>query len=160
MALYQGYGWAPKEQRLVEAVPFQRGVNLSVLGAIGHQGMLCTCQKSGAMKRVDFESFLEFDLLPRLEVGSVLIFDNARIHHGGRIQEIVEAAGYRILYLPAYSPDFNPIELAWSWIKRFVRRVRPRDLASRLEAIQSGVVSLPGEFAPKWFKKCQLQSQI
>ena len=159
LAMYQAYGWAPKEQRLVEAVPFQRGVNFSVLGAIGIQGMICTHQKSGSMKRVDMESFLEFDLLPRLRKGMVLILDNARIHHGGRIEEIVEAAGCSLLYLPAYSPDFNPIELAWSWLKRFVRRRRPRDVDSRLATIQSGVVALPGEFAEKWFKKCQLQSQ-
>lgn len=163
LAMYQAYGWAPKEQRLVEAVPFQRGVNFSVLGAIGIQGMICTHQKSGSMKRVDMESFLEFDLLPRLRKGMVLILDNARIHHGGRIEEIVEAAGCSLLYLPAYSPDSGtlwvPIELAWSWIKRFVRRRRPRDGDSRLEAIHSGVAALPGEFAEKWFKKCQLQSQ-
>ena len=109
------------------------------------------------MKRVDVEAFLEKDLLPWLLPGAVLVLDNARIHHGGRIEEIVTAAGCSVLYLPPYSPDFNPIELAWSWIKHSVRRLAPRDRASRLAAIRSAVASLPAVFAPNWFKKCGLQ---
>ena len=109
------------------------------------------------MKRLDVEAFLEWDLLPRLLPGAVLVLDNARIHHGGRIQEIVTAAGCSVLYLPPYSPDFNPIELAWSWVKQFVRRLSPRDRESRLAAIGSAFDSLPDAFAPNWFKKCGLQ---
>jgi transposase len=61
------------------------------------------------MKRVDVEVFLEKDLLPRLVPGAVLVLDNARIHHGGRIEEIVTAAGCSILYLPPYSPLHSPL---------------------------------------------------
>jgi transposase len=154
LALYAAYGWSPQGERLVEAVPFQRGTNLSVLGAFDREGMLCTKEKEGAFKRVDVEAFLEHDLLPRLLPGSVLVLDNARIHHGERLQEIVAAAGCSLLYLPPYSPDLNPIELAWSWIKRFVRRQAPRDRESRLAAIQSALASLPAAFAPNWFNKC------
>jgi transposase len=157
LALYSAYGWSPRGERLVEAVPFCRGSNLSVLGAFDQEGMLCTREKEGAMKRVDVEAFLEKDLLPRLVPGAVLVLDNARIHHGGRLEEIVTAAGCSLLYLPPYSPDMNPIELAWGWIKRFVRRVAPRDSASRQAAIQSALASLPAAFAPNWFKKCGLQ---
>jgi transposase len=154
LALYLAYGWSPRGERLIEAIPFQRGVNLSVVGAFDLEGMLCTQAKEGAMKRVDFEAFLERELLPRLLPGAVLVLDNARIHHGGRIEEIVAAAGCSVLYLPPYSPDFNPIELAWAWIKRFVRRLAPRDSPSRLAAIQSAIASLPASFAPAWFRKC------
>jgi transposase len=133
-------------------------VNLSVLGAIDLEGVICTTSREGAMKRLDVEAFLERDLLPRLEAGAVLVLDNARIHHGGRIEEIVTAAGCSILYLPPYSPDFNPIELAWAWVKHFVRRLAPRDRASRLAAIQAALDSLTAAFAPNWFKRCGLQS--
>lgn len=120
--------------------------------------MLCTTSKEGSIKRVDLEAFLMTDLLPRLEAGCVLVLDNARIHHGGRIEQMVTAAGCSVLYLPPYSPDLNPIELSWGWIKRFVRRLAPRDSASRLAAIQSVLSSLPAAFAPNWFHKCGLQS--
>lgn len=157
LALYRAYGWSPRGERLVEAVPFCRGVNLSVLGALDKEGLLCTTTKEGAMKRQDIEAFLERDLLPRLLPGAVLVLDNARIHHGGRIAEIVGAAGCSLLYLPPYSPDFNPIELAWSWIKAFVRRRGPRDPEARREAIEEAVSALPPAFAPHWFNKCALQ---
>ena len=115
LALHLLYGWGPMKERLVEAVPAQRGVNLSVLGAFGAQGMVAITRKQGAMKRVDVEAFLREDLLPRLLPGSVLVLDNARIHHGGDIEneKMVLEAGCSLLYLPPYSPDFSPIELAW-----------------------------------------------
>ena len=125
--MYLAYGWSPSGERLCEEIPFQRGKNFSVLGAFDLLGMVSTFQKEGSIKRLDLESFLEHDLLPRLEEGAVLVLDNARSHHGGRIAEIVEAAGCSLLYLPPYSPDFNPIELAWAWIKRLVRKIAPRD---------------------------------
>ena len=144
----------------MEAVPFPRGNNLSVLGAMSQEGMICTCFKEGAMKRVDFETFLEADLLPRLPAGTVLVLDNARIHHGGRIEAILSAAACSVLYLPPYSPDFNPIELAWAWIKHFVRQRVPRDVANRLAAIQEALAALPENFAMAWFRKCGLKCAI
>jgi transposase len=160
LALHLAYGWSPQGERLVEAVPFCRGENLSVLGAFDLGGMLCTTSKEGAMKRVDVENFLERDVLPRLLPGAVLVLDNARIHHGGRIEEIVTNAGCSVLYLPPYSPDFNPIELAWSWVKRFVRRLAPRDRPSRSAAIGAAMAALPDRFAPGWFRKCGLKGGL
>jgi transposase len=154
LALYRLYGWGPKGQRLEEAVPAKRGVNLSVLGAFDGEGMVAHTSKPGAMKRVDLETFLRENLLPKLLPGSVLVLDNARIHHGGQIEQIVSGAGCSVLYLPPYSPDFSPIELAWGWVKAFVRRRRPRDEASRGEAVAQAIASLPAEFAPGWFAKC------
>ena len=82
LALYLLYGWGYRKERLVESVPLNRGKNQSVLGAFARNGMVATTGKIGAMKRVDVERFLEFDLLPKLPVGSVLVLDNARIHKG------------------------------------------------------------------------------
>ena len=154
LALHRLYGWGPSKERLVEAVPSCRGVNLSVLGAFDREGMITITSKLGAMKRVDLETFLCEELLPRLLPGSVLVLDNARIHHGGEIESLVSAAGCSLLYLPPYSPDLSPIELAWGWVKHFVRGRRPREEASRAAAVKEAVASLPAEFAPGWFAKC------
>ena len=151
--MYLAYGWSPSGERLEEAIPFQRGKNFSVLGALDLQGMVATFQKEGSIKRADLETFLQETLLPLLEPGAVLVLDNARSHHGGKIAEIVEAAGCSLLYLPPYSPDFNPIELAWAWIKQFVRRLAPREAVARLAAIQSAIQALPAEFGESWFRK-------
>jgi hypothetical protein len=115
LAFCLAYGWSARGERLAEVVPFQRGANLSVLGALDWEGMVCTCSKEGAMKRVDVEAFLKSDLLPRLLPGAVPVLDNARIHHGGRIEEIVTAAGCSILYLPPYSPGILPTSTRSSW---------------------------------------------
>jgi transposase len=66
---------------------------------------------------VVFETWLETCLLPTLVPGQVVILDNATLHHGGRVAQLVEAVGGRLLYLPPYSPDFNRIEQCWAWLK-------------------------------------------
>jgi transposase len=154
LSLYRSYGYAPENERLCEKVPFQRGENLSVLGGLTYGGDLPTYSKLGSMKRVDVEHYLEKVLLPDLGKGYTLILDNATIHHGGRIAEIVASFGCCVLYLPAYSPDLNPIEMTWSWVKTRIRALRPRDLASRLLAVSETLAVVPKEFAPRWFQKC------
>lgn len=152
--LYRLYGWSPSGQRCVESVPFARGENRSVLGAFGPYGMTAVYQKLGSIKRDDFETFLSEHLLPRLAVGSVLVLDNARIHHGGKLADLVEAAGCTLLYLPPYSPDFSPIELAWSWLKGWVRKRRPRTDQERQDCITQAVEEMPTQHARPWFRKC------
>jgi len=103
LALHLLQGWGPAKERLVEAVPSQRGVNLSVLGAFDLEGMAAITSKEGAIKRVDVEPSLGEELLPRLLLGSVLVLDNARIHHGGDIEKIVSEAELPPFYVPAAS---------------------------------------------------------
>lgn len=165
--LHRFYGWSLQQDRCIEAVPFQRGCNRSVLGAFSlpeagteaeahPNGIRALFQKLGAIKREDFEGFLREQLLPVLETGSVLVLDNARIHHGGQIAQIVQDAGCSLLYLPPYSPDFSPIELVWSWIKNQVRAAAPRNDQDRQEMIAAAAMALPASAAPGWFKKCGL----
>jgi len=116
--------------------------------------MQASVQKLGAIKRVDMEEFLQQLLLPGLPADSVLVLDNARIHHGGQIETLVQGAGCSLLYLPPYSPDFSPIELAWSWLKNRVRCAGPRDDAAREREITQALASLPMEHAGAWFRKC------
>lgn len=131
-----------------------RGTNLSVLGAYSLSGMQALTCKAGAFKREGFEQFLRESLLPVLPQGSVLVLDNARIHHGGQVAALAEQAGCSLLYLPPYSPDFSPIELVWSWVKHKVRAAGPRDEATRQQAVNEAVKAIPPEFACSWFRKC------
>jgi len=162
--LHRLYGWTIGGGRCVDAVPFERGPNRSVLGAFSlptpdcPTGMRALWQKLGAWTRATFEAFLQDGLLPGLEPGSVLVLDNASIHRGGAIRELVEKAGCSLLYLPPYSPDFNPIEPAWSWIKHRVRREAPRDDGHRQSAIQEAARQLPTSAPTAWFRHCGLRS--
>ena len=154
LCLYRLYGWAPQHERCEEAVPFVRGINRSVLGAFSLAGLQASVQKLGTIKRLDFESFLKERLLPLLPADSVLVLDNARIHHGGQIETLVQTARCSLLYLPPYSPDFSPIELAWSWVKNRVRFACPRDDTAREQEIRQALDSLPAHHASVWFRKC------
>ncbi len=120
--------------------------------------MVATTSKLGAMTRADVERFLRRDLLPRLLPrllpGSVLVLDNASIHKGGKIERLVRNAGCRVLYLPPYSPDLNPIELAWALVKRQVRKCGPREDATRQEVVEQAIAAIPESFAPACFRHC------
>lgn len=160
--LHRLYGWTIGGGRCVEAVPFERGLNRSVLGAFSlptstcPTGMRALWHKLGAWTRATFEAFLQDGLLPGLEPGSVLVLDNASIHRGGAIAALVEAAGCSLFYLPPYSPDLNPIEPAWSWIKHRVRTEAPRDDGHRQNAIQEAARQLPPAAPTAWFRHCGL----
>jgi len=154
LALSVLYGWGKRSEPLVEAVPTRRGKNLSVLGAFGILGMVATTSKQGAMTRKDVERFLRKDLLPCLLPGCVLVLDKASIHKGGRVEALAKRAGCRVLYLPPYSPDLNPIELAWAFVKGRVRRCGPCEDATRQQAVEEAIAAIPESFAPACFRHC------
>ncbi|BCM93552.1 hypothetical protein IAD21_05443 [Abditibacteriota bacterium] len=166
--LHRFYGWCLGGGRLEEQVPFNKGENRSVVGAYSlpsdanPTGLWALWQKLGAWTGVLFELFVLEDVLPHQDVlphlpqGSVLVLDNARIHHGQSLKEAVEAAGHSLLYLPPYSPDFNPIELVWSWLKTKVRELAPRTDQQRKTDIRYAQSLLPPQAAKGWFKKCGL----
>lgn len=143
-------------------MPFNKGQNLSLVGAYSlpgennPTGLWALWQKKGAWTGFLFEMFLEEAVLPFLPEGSVLVLDNARIHHGPTLKERVEEAGCSLLYLPAYSPDYNPIELVWSWLKGQMRALAPRTDEQRLKDMRLVQALVPPQAAKNWFLKCGL----
>ncbi|KAI7964637.1 hypothetical protein MJO29_002735 [Puccinia striiformis f. sp. tritici] len=101
---------------------------VTVIPAVSLDGLVCSVAQLGSITRLDFEFFLEEVLIPCMSPypvrNSVLVMDNARIHHGGRIQEICEANQIVLIYLSPYSPDFNPIEKVFSVLKSQLKRVQ------------------------------------
>jgi len=160
--LHRLYGWAIGGARCEHDVPFNKGVNLSVVGAFSlptpdnETGLWALWHKKEAWTGLLFELFVEEELLHRLPPGSVLVLDNARIHHRATLQQAVEKAGHSLLFLPPYSPDFNPIELVWSWFKHQVRLLAPREDDQRQSAIRHAQKLLPPQNATAWFRKCGL----
>jgi len=114
----------------------RRSGRVNIIAADCEQPLSAAFTVDGACNRVVFETWLETCLLPTLKPGKVLILDNATFHHGGRMAPLVESVGCRLLYLPAYSPDFNRLEKCWAWLKNRLRK-RLSKVGSLRQAMES-----------------------
>lgn len=117
-----GYGWSEAGQRFEALKSGRRGGRINMIAAYCGPNLLAPFTVEGACNRTIFETWIETCLVPGLQPNQVVILDNATFHHGGRIAELIEAAGCQLLYLPPYSPDFNRIEKCWAWLKSRVRK--------------------------------------
>jgi transposase len=108
----------------------------------------------GSTTREVFEVFLERVLAPVLKPGQVVVMDNLSAHKGGRVKEIIESRECELVYLPPYSPDFNPIEQAFSKIKSLLRRVQARTRESLIEAMGRALDAVTVRDAREFFRHC------
>lgn len=109
--------------------------------------------EGGADGRV-FESYLRESLLPTLGEGDVLVMDNLRVHKTDRVREMIEGAGVEVLYLPPYSPDFNPIEEAFAKIKNLLRKAGARVREALVEAIGMALSEVSEADARAFIEHC------
>jgi len=129
------YGYCPKGERLRLSVPRNRGKNTTLLASITLEGMGPSLAVNGSTTAEVFEAYLGQVLLPELQEGQVVVMDSLPAHKPGRVRELIEGRGCKLLYLPSYSPDYNPIEEAFSKIKEMVRRACARTREALLEAL-------------------------
>jgi transposase len=108
----------------------------------------------GATTKVPFEAYLQHVLAPTLRPGRVVVMDNLSAHKGGRVKEIVEGRGCELLYLPPYSPDFNPIEQAFSKVKGILRRAEARTRAALIEAMGRSLSAVTARDTRGFFDHC------
>ena len=119
------YGYSPKGERLKLSVARNRGKNTTLLASITLGGMGPSLAVEGSTTAEVFEAYLEHVLLPELQKGQVVVMDSLPAHKPKRVRELIERQGCQLLYLPGYSPDYNPIEEAFSKIKEILRRAAP-----------------------------------
>ena len=130
------YGYSPRGERLKLSVPRNRGENTTLLASITVEGMGPSMAVEGSTTKEVFEAYLEHVLLPELEVGQVIIMDKLPAHKKrAKVRELIEGRGLKLLYLPSYSPDYNPIEEAFSKVKEILRRACARTREALLEAL-------------------------
>ena len=129
------YGRAPRGQRCVGRVPRNWGQNTTLMAAMTLEGMQTAAVIEGAMDRPVFECFVQQFLLPTLRPGQTVVWDNLSVHKSQRARALIEAMGCDVVFLPAYSPDFNPIEQAFSKLKAHLRRIGARTYDDLIEAI-------------------------
>ena len=145
---------APKGERVYEPQPRNTPRNTTTLAALTNQGIGPALLLSGSMTRAAFEVYIEDILGPTLREGQVIVLDNATAHHGGRIAELVAARGCQLWYLPPYSPDFSPIELAFAKVKAQLRRLKARTKEGLEQAIQLALASITTADARAFFTHC------
>jgi transposase len=145
----------------VGQVPRNHDPVISLVAALGLAGLSQAAMTlPGPIDTTAFLVFVEQELVPRLQPGQVVVLDNLSVHKSGRVRDLIEAAGCRLLFLPPYSPDFAPIEQVFSKVKAYLRGVgaRTRD---RLEtAISEALASVTPTDALGWFQHCGYQVTI
>lgn len=137
-------GWAPIGERLRMSVPHGHWKTTTFVAGLSSGGMIAPFVLDGPINRRAFEMYVEQVLVPELKPGSVVIMDNLSSHKGPSVKSMIEAAGSTILYLPPYSPDFNPIEKAFAKLKALLRKAEARTV----EALWQTIGSLVGTFSP------------
>ena len=148
------YAWAPKGERAHCSVPRNRGPNTTVLSSMTLEGMGPSLVVEGATTSEVFETYVEQVLAPTLRSGQVVVMDNLNAHKGERIKELIEERGCELVYLPPYSPDFNPIEEAFSKIKRLLRKIEARTREALVEAIGAAISAVTANDARGFFEHC------
>lgn len=126
ITLVPRYGWAPKGSRCPGSVVRNYGENLTLIASLSLTGISSAMVLDGAANGDAFRLYVEHILVPTLTPGQLVIMDNLSIHRQGPIRRAITAAGCRVLFLPSYSPDFNPIEQAFSKVKAYLRRMEAR----------------------------------
>jgi transposase len=129
------YGYAPRGERLHLSVPRSRGKNTTLLSSMTIEGMGPSLTVEGATTSRIFETYVEKVLVPSLEPGQIVVMDNLGAHRPKRIRQLIEQQDCELLYLPAYSPDYNPIEEAFAKIKNLLRKAAARSKEALVEAI-------------------------
>ena len=152
IAMGRSHAWVPRGQVYVEARPINRGDNLTLMGAvrIGGWVTLGTCWR--AMTRPVFLQWVETQLAPRLRRGDVVLLDNLPAHKSPRVQQLVEARGASVRFLPPYSYDFNPIEAAWGLIKKRIRAHAPRNTQALRRTACAARFAVRPHHCRAWFR--------
>jgi transposase len=135
----------------VGAVPRNHGKNTTLVAALTPAGLQAPWTIEGAIDTAAFERYITEVLGPTLRPGQVVVLDNLSVHKAARIRDAIEAVHCEVLFLPAYSPDFTPIEQAFSKIKALLRGLGARTREALLEAIRLAVAAISSEDAAGWF---------
>jgi transposase len=148
------YARAPRGERVYAKVPRNRGKNTTLLASMTSEGMGPSLAVEGATTKAVFEAYVEQVLAPSLRPGQVVILDNLSSHKGDRVRELIEERGCSLLFLPPYSPDFSPIEEAFSKIKALLKKSAASTRGALLEAIGRAISAVTPEDAMGYFGHC------
>lgn len=139
------HGRCRRGERLRMGAPHGHWNTTTFIGALSLRGMIAPFVISGSINRAAFETYVEKVLIPDLRPGDIVIMDNLSSHKGPRVRELIEAVGAELLFLPPYSPDFNPIENAFAKMKALLRKAAERSV----DGLWGAIGRIAGMFSPR-----------
>ncbi|HEX8371084.1 MAG TPA: IS630 family transposase [Pyrinomonadaceae bacterium] len=148
------YARAVGGDRTTEAVPRNYGASTSMLATIGVEGVQAMMTIEGSVDTIVFNEYCLQILRPTLKAGDVIVLDNLRAHRASRIEEIANQCSARVIWLPPYSPDFSPIELMWSKVKTYLKKVKARTQSELEKAIALALETITISDCLNWFRHC------
>lgn len=137
-------GWAPRGHKLVARAPFGKWRTLTFLAALRHDRIDAPCVLDGPINGQSFTAWVEQFLVPTLSPGDIVIMDNLGSHKGQPVRKAIRSAGAKLLFLPPYSPDLNPIEQVFAKLKHLLRKAQARSY----DAILARIADLLDAFPP------------
>jgi transposase len=146
------YGRAPVGQRCPSAEPHGHWQSSTFLAALRHDRITAPFFIEGAVDAEVFTAYLEHVLCPELDRGDVIILDNLATHKIAAVRDLVEARGATVRYLPAYSPDLNPIEQAFAKLKAHLRQAAARSLDDLTSALASALQAFTPDHCRNFFR--------
>ena len=151
--LTRRYGRAHRSRRAVGDAPAAWGKNTTLLGAMTLDGLVALGRRvGGGTTKASFIAFVREDLCLALRPGQTVVLDNLSAHHAAEVRALIEAAGCRLLHVPPYSPDLNPIEKAWSKLKAVLRGLGARTQEALEAAVTAAAATITATDAANWVR--------
>lgn len=147
-------GRSPKGERLVCHAPHGHWRTTTMISSVRLDGTTACMTIEGATNTEVFYAYVREVLAPSLRRGDIVVMDNLGAHKNERTLALIEAVGAEVRFLPAYSPDLNPIELMWSKVKTLLRKAQARNHTDLLAAIASALAAVTPQDALGWFAHC------
>jgi transposase len=148
------YGRCAQNKRLVDSAPAGQWQSNTLLAAVRLDGVIAPMVFDGPVNGDSFAGYIELSLVPELEPKDIVIMDNLPAHKSQRVTQAIEGAGCSLVYLPPYSPDFNPIENMWSKVKASLRKTAARTFESVIDAVAEALTSVTLEDCQGYFDHC------
>jgi transposase len=145
------HGRAPRGERVRAPVPHGHWKTTTLTAAVRLGGVGACLAFDGATNAACFEAYIGECLVPTLKAGDIVIMDNLSCHKSAEVERLIRSAGAEVRYLPAYSPDLNPIEEMFSKLKAFLRKAAARTVETLVDAIGDGLRSVTASDIIGWF---------
>jgi transposase len=154
LAMTRLYGRARRGQRVCASKPRNQGRGHSLIGSLSLRGWVAALSIEGSVDQSVFDAYVTNLLVPQLRPNEIVLLDNLPVHQASLVEEAVAGVRAKVLWLPAYSPDFSPIENCWSKIKALVRGRQPRTEKELDAAITAALKAVTLDDIDGWFRHC------